>query len=243
MDNGMSRWRQISDTLTAEIESGVFEEDRRLPNSSDLAARFGVNRHTVLRALSRLQSEGIVRMERGRGTYAVVNPLQLRLGPKRWFEQNLINSNRIPTRKILSVTRLPLPETAAQALRTAPGSEAVFVVIRGEADGVPINIVSNYFLLEHFPNIDEVFRSFGFEPTDQLSFSKIFKEYGVADFRRKAVRIRSRPPRPEEARHLEIAPVDHVLETDVTLVDSSDRPLSYANTSYASSRIELVVDL
>ncbi|MDQ0469195.1 phosphonate metabolism transcriptional regulator PhnF [Labrys wisconsinensis] len=243
MESGVSRWRQISETLIKEIERGVFEADRRLPNSNDLAARFGVNRHTVLRALAQLQTEGIVRMERGRGTYAVVNPLQMRLGPRRWFEQNLIHSNRVPTRKVLSVARLPAPEAAAEALDIAPGSETAFVVLRGEADGVPINIVSNYFPLERFPNIDDVFRAFGPEPTSQLSFGKIFRDYGVADFRRKALRIRSRPPRPEEARQLEIAPVDHVLETDVTLVDSSDTPLNYANTAYASSRVELVVDL
>ncbi len=243
MESGVTRWRQISATLSEEIERGVFEQDRRLPTSNALAARFGVNRHTVLRALAELQSQGLIRMERGRGSYAVVNPLQMRLGPKQWFEQNLIHSNRVPTRRILFIARLPAPEAAARALQIAPGSETAFVVIRGEADGVPINVVSNYIPLARFPDIDETFRSYGVEPTDKLSFGKIFKEFGVVDFRREAARIRSRPPRPEEARHLEIAPVDHVLETDVTLVDSAGRPICVANTSYASSRVELVVDL
>lgn len=241
--DGISRWRQIGETLSKEIERGVFEEGGRLPNSSDLATRFGVNRHTVLRALAHLQAEGIVRMERGRGTYAVVNPLQMRLGSQRWFEQNLIHSNRTPSRQVLSIARLPAPELVAEALQIAPGAETAFVVILGGADGIPINIVSNYFPLDRLPGIDGAFRMYGSEPTGELSFGKIFKGFGVAGFRRKSVRIRSRPPRSEEARHLKIAPSDHVLETDVTLVDPADTPVGYANTSYSSSRVELILDL
>ncbi len=98
--DGVSGWRQIG-----EIERHVLPADRKLPPSSDLAKRIGVNRHTVLRALAHLQAERFVRMERGRGTYAggtyaVVNPLQLRLGPQRWFEQTLAQENRAPTRRI-----------------------------------------------------------------------------------------------------------------------------------------------
>jgi GntR family phosphonate transport system transcriptional regulator len=93
------------------------------------------------------------------------------------------------------------------------------------------------------PGIDQAFRKFGDQPTKLISFGKIFKSFGVSDFRRKSVRIRSRSARPDEARDLQMAPSDHVLETDVTLVDPSDTPLCYANTSYTSSRVELVLDL
>ena len=240
---GISLWRQIGQTLSREVERGLIEEGHRLPNSADLAARFGVNRHTVLKALAHLQAEGLVRMERGRGTYAVVNPLQLRLGPRRWFEQNLVHDKRMPSRRVISVARLPAPETVAEALQVAPGAETAFVVLLGIANDVPVNRVSNYFALERLPGIDEVFRKFGDQSTKRISFGKIFKSFGVPDFRRKSVRIRSRSARPDEARDLQMAPSDHVLETDVTLVDPSDTPLCYANTSYTSSRVELVLDL
>jgi GntR family transcriptional regulator, phosphonate transport system regulatory protein len=61
--------------------------------------------------------------------------------------------------------------------------------------------------------------------------------------RRKSVRIRSLPPSADEARHLQIAPTDQVLETDVVLVDSSETPLSYAHTCDPSSRVEFALDL
>lgn len=145
--NGISRWRQIGDTLIGEIERGDLPADRKLPPSTDLAARFGVNRHTVLRALAHLQAEGFVRMERGRGTYAVVNPLQVRLGPQRWFEQNLVQGNRAPTRRVVAVAVLPAPQTVADALQIDVGADVAFVTLLGEGDGVPVNFVCNYFPL------------------------------------------------------------------------------------------------
>ena len=88
-----------------------------------------------------------------------------------------------------------------------------------------------------------MFRSFGDGHTSALSFAKIFASLGVPDYRRKVVRIRSRAPQPKEARYLQIAPNDHLLETEVTLVDPNDTPLSFAYTSYPSSRVEFVLDL
>jgi GntR family phosphonate transport system transcriptional regulator len=241
--DGISRWRQIGEILIGEIERGELPADRKLPPSSDLATRFGVNRHTVLRALAHLQAGGFVRMERGRGTYAVVNPLQLRLGAQRWFEQNLAQGNRAPSRRVMAVAVLPATQVVAEALQVDAGDDVAFVTLLGEGDGVPVNLVSNYFPLERLPGIDGAFRAYGREPTTELSFGKVFKSLGVSDFRRKSVRIRSRRPSADEARHLQIAPTDHVLETDVVLVDPSETPLSYAHTCYPSSRVEFVLDL
>ena len=241
--DGISRWRQIGEILMGEIERGELPADRKLPTSSDLATRFGVNRHTVLRALAHLQAGGLVRMERGRGTYAVVDPLQLRLSAQRWFEQNLAQGNRAPSRRVMAVVLLPATQVVAEALQIDAGDDVAFVTLLGEGDGVPVNFVSNYFPLGRLPGIDGAFRAYGREPTTELSFGKIFKSLGVPDFRRKSVRIRSRRPSADEARHLQIAPTDHVLETDVVLVDSSETPLSYAHTCYPSSRVEFVLDL
>lgn len=243
LEDGISRWRQIARVLIEEITGGGWQAGKRLPASADLASRFGVNRHTVLRALGYLQAEGYVRMERGRGSYAVVNPLQYRLGPQRWFEQNLIHANRVPSRRVVTVAIVPATGVIATALKIEPGADTAFVTLLGEADGIPVNFVANHFVVERLPGIDEAFRKFGSGSTGELSFSGVLKSFGVTDFRRTAVRIRSRPPSVDEARHLQMAPSDHVLETDVTLVDPKDTPLVYANTAYCSSRVEFVLDL
>lgn len=240
---GVSLWRQVGEKLIAEIEQGQLDADERLPSSEVLAQRFGVNRHTVLRAISHLQSEGYVRIKRGRGTYAVVNRLEYRIAPRRWFEENLLQSNKVPTRTIVSVSDIAASDEVAERLKISSGSPVFFLRLLGEADGFPVNFGCHYFPAKRLRGIGEAFRSFGFEPTASLSFTKVFASVGIHDFRRKHVRVRSRLPSDEEAWKLQMATAEQVLETEVTTVDGSDTPVVFAKTCFCSSRVELVMDL
>lgn len=241
--DGVSLWRQIGEALIGEIENGTLEAEKRLPSSEELAVRFGVNRHTVLKAISHLQVEGYVRIKRGRGTYAVVNRMEYRIGPRRWFEENLLETNRVPTRTVISATDISAPKNIAAALGGDEGDPVFFLKLLGEADGFPVNFGYHYFPLSRLPGIGDAFRAYGSEPTAHLSFTKVFRSVGVADFRRKSVRIRSRVPTQEEAWQLRMPQTEHVIETDVTNVDSNDIPVVYANTCFCSSRVELIMDL
>ncbi|MGK3945910.1 GntR family transcriptional regulator, partial [Streptomyces caeruleatus] len=62
---GLSAWRQIADALEAEIVAGSLAPGSQLPTEAELAARFGVNRHTVRRALGALGEQGLVRASQG----------------------------------------------------------------------------------------------------------------------------------------------------------------------------------
>lgn len=241
-DTGLTLWRQIGSTLAAEIEEGSVSPNERLPSSIELANRFGVNRHTVLRAVEYLEDRGLVRVERGRGVFATADPLQYQLGAQRWFEQNLLESNRTPSRTVISVAELAATTFLADHLALEVGSSIIRVVLLGEADGQPINYGYHHFPAARFEHIADVFRGFGDGPTCDLSFSKILKRYGVKEFRRKAIRIRSRLASDDQALHLKLDPGDQVLLTDVTLIDEVARPIVHAFTHFSASRVEFVVN-
>jgi len=240
---GISVWRQIGDALLRDIENGTFRAESRLPPSGELAQRFGVNRHTVLRSISHLQAEGVVRVERGRGTYVVVNRLEYRLGPRRWFEQNLLDSGKAPTRTVLTVTEMEAEAPIATALNLRKGAPVVFVKTMGEADGFPVNFGCHYFPAKRLAGIGEAFRHFGDKPTAKLSFAEIFRSLGVSGYRRRTIRIRSRLPSQEESWRLRLPQSEHVLETEVTSVDADERPVAHALTCFCSSRVELIMDV
>lgn len=69
-------YRQLELKLRAEIESGRFGAEGRLPDERQLAAELGVSRTTVRQALRALEESKIVRRIQGSGTYA--NPSGLR---------------------------------------------------------------------------------------------------------------------------------------------------------------------
>lgn len=241
--DGISRWRSIGDLLINEIETGVFASESRLPRAQALAERFGVNRHTVLRALAHLQALGFVRKERGRGTHVVVNPIEYRIGPRHWFEQNILELSRTPWRRVLSVIEMEATLPIAKALEIAPGDQVVRVELMGEADRTPINFNRHYFPAARLPGIADSFRRVGPQRTTNLSFSAIFRELGITDWRRRSIKIRARGPSPAEIGLLKMANGEYVLETEVISVEASGRPLVFATTSFCASRVELSLDL
>ena len=67
--SGVALWRQVADGIERGIADGRFAAGERLPAEMEIAETYRVNRHTVRRALAALAERGLVRAERGSGTY------------------------------------------------------------------------------------------------------------------------------------------------------------------------------
>lgn len=70
-------WAQLEAELRRRLDAGEFDD--RFPTDAELTDAYGVSRHTVREAIRSLNSSGLLRRERGRGT--VVNRAE--------FEQSL----------------------------------------------------------------------------------------------------------------------------------------------------------
>ena len=64
-----SKYRPIFETLRREIMDGKYRKGRPFPSEVALMRRFGVARHTILRALWELRTEGLVVRRQGKGTF------------------------------------------------------------------------------------------------------------------------------------------------------------------------------
>ncbi|MBT2548239.1 FadR/GntR family transcriptional regulator [Arthrobacter sp. ISL-65] len=60
--------------LRTRIVDGVIQPGEKLPSENTLIGEFGVSRTVVRSALTRLQAEGLVETERGRGSFALTPP-------------------------------------------------------------------------------------------------------------------------------------------------------------------------
>jgi GntR family transcriptional regulator len=65
--NPLPLWAQLLDDLRRRLAAGEFTEG--FPTDAELVAEYGLSRHTVRDAVRRLQQEGVVSRERGRGTF------------------------------------------------------------------------------------------------------------------------------------------------------------------------------
>ncbi|PKP80218.1 MAG: phosphonate metabolism transcriptional regulator PhnF [Alphaproteobacteria bacterium HGW-Alphaproteobacteria-2] len=98
-------WRSIADTLRGELAAGQYRPGDRLPTEAQLAARFGVNRHTVRQALASLAEAGHVHARRGAGVFVTARPTEYPLGRRVRFHQNLAAGGQAAERRMLSLVR------------------------------------------------------------------------------------------------------------------------------------------
>lgn len=71
-ESPMPLWAQLESHLKQRLDAGEFDD--RFPTDSELVQQYGLSRHTVREAIRHLNTSGILRRERGRGT--VVNRAQ-----------------------------------------------------------------------------------------------------------------------------------------------------------------------
>ena len=233
--DGVALWRQIAEALRDDIHHKTFAESGRLPPEKELAFRFGVNRHTVRRAISTLESEGLVRTEHGRGTFILDGFINYQLGKRTRFSENIRQLNMEPSREVLQILTEPAPSNVARALGLKKGSPVVHLETRSRANKLIMSIASHYFSARRFPGLIEDFKK-------EHSITKVLKKLGVNDYLRKQTCITARMPDITEARQLEIPKIQPILVAEAVNVDSSGRPLEFGISRSAANRRQYVIE-
>jgi GntR family transcriptional regulator, phosphonate transport system regulatory protein len=232
---GVALWRQIADTIRLDIIGGKLESGDKLEGELPLAERFGVNRHTVRRAIAVLVEEGVLRAEHGRGTFvADARRLSYPIGRRTRFSDNLAGQTRARTSQLLSSRVERATARLAQALAVKPGTR----VIRNEslsfADGRPLARATGWYPETRFTGIDQAYRETG-------SVTAALQRFGIEDYSRASTRISARHATADEAQLLKLAPGSIVLVSDAVDVDTEGVPIHAMLTRFPADRIELVV--
>jgi GntR family transcriptional regulator len=129
--NPIPKYLQIGAWLKELIQTGRYKEGEKLPSEIKLAAMCGVNRNTLRQAVAELAAEGILRKERGTGTFvASSKPLALKHKLKRIssFGDDLKELGIQEHTRLLYQGVEPAPESVAHAL--VLGEDTQTVVIR-----------------------------------------------------------------------------------------------------------------
>ena len=234
--SGVAVWRQIADTLSTEIRDHLFATTGRLPSETELAARFGVNRHTLRQAVSALQTEGLLRIEHGRGMFVRHDMLNYALARRTRFSENLQRQGLLPGKQLLTARRLPAPERVARELKLAPGEHVLMVETLNEANEQPIDLATAYYPAPRFDGLLEMLH-------EVVSSSEILRRFGVEDYVRAESRITTRMPSEETARMFRQPVTRPVLCVECVDVDMAGRPIKYGETVFCGDRVQLVVTM
>ncbi|MBU1247342.1 MAG: phosphonate metabolism transcriptional regulator PhnF [Proteobacteria bacterium] len=233
-DRRLPLWRQIAEVVEREIRRESFDPGDRLPSEGELASWFGVNRHTVRRALLELKQRKVVNVEQGRGTFVHEGVVDYPVSRRTRFSENLTRQNRAPLGMLLSGVVLEPDQEVSEALQMHRSRQVICLEILREGDGRPLSLSTHYFPMPRFAGIAETFRRTG-SVTACLAF------HGVPDFFRDETRVVARAPTREEARLLLLSRNRPILETRSINVDDHGVPVDFGVACYAGDRVQLVV--
>ncbi|HJS87691.1 MAG TPA: phosphonate metabolism transcriptional regulator PhnF [Acetobacteraceae bacterium] len=228
---GLALWRQIASRLRAEI-GGAFPPGARLPSEAVLARQFGVNRHTLRRALDELSRGGLVRVEHGRGAFVPEDVMEYAVEPRTRFSEWVRRHNKEPSGQVLRLVEEPAGAAAA-ALGIGEGTDIVVLERLGLADGCPVSLGTH-----HFPprlrGLREALREGG--------ITAALRAVGVDDYRRQVTRVTARMPTAAEADLLRTPRSRPLLVTENVNVDRHGTVVEFGVTRYPTPRVQIVFE-
>src|SRR6202790_702869 len=120
--SGVALWRQVADGIERGIADGSFAAGERLPGEMEIAETYRVNRHTVRRALATLAERGLVRAERGSGTYVEAPRLAYPLRSRTRFSEIVGAGGREPDGRLIRASEALASRELARLLGLTTGA-------------------------------------------------------------------------------------------------------------------------
>ena len=230
MTDDTSLWRQIARTLRAEVAAAAPGD--RLPTEAQLSARFGVNRHTVRRALADLAAEGLVHARRGYGVQVTARPAEYPIGRRTRFQAAMSATGRVPGRQVLSVQIAPGSAEECAMLSLPEGAP----VIRSEGLSLADGVVIGHFR-SAFPPVPGLEAALA----RNEGVTRALAACGIADYTRAWTRLTAVQADALLAGHLHLARGAPVLRAVSLNIDGAGRPVEYGITHFAGERVTLSV--
>lgn len=227
-------WKSISLSLTDDIAQGRYAPGAKLPSEAQLAARFGVNRHTVRRALADMSDAGLVHSRRGAGVFVAAKPTDYPIGKRVRFHQNISRGGQTPAKQILTVETRAATKGEAAALRISSGDMVHVYDGLSLADGQPFALFQSIFCARRFPDLIQTLE-------ETQSVTAALKKCGIADYTRQETRITAMLATATQALHLRVPEGAPLLRTTAINVDAEGTPTEYGRTWFAGDRVALTV--
>lgn len=226
---------QIANELRQNIAESVYRLGDQMPTEAELSLRFGVNRHTIRRAVEVLRTEGVVRIDRGRGMFVAAAPISYPIGKRVRYNEALKAQGLKVSHTLLSLMEILASQSIAKCLETEVGRSVVVLERLSCADDHPISIASSYFVSDRFPRLAEHYPHYH-------SISKLLQQEYGCDHIRRSTRISARTVQAKDARLLELPLNAPILLTESINVDQRGHVIEYGLTRFRGDRMELVFE-
>jgi len=229
-DTGIALYAQIAEVLEREyVRQGAAGD--RLPAEGELAARFGVNRHTLRRAVDELISAGLLERQHGVGIFITDQLLDYRVGSGTRFTQTLADIGISTDTKVIRKMIAPASAGVARHLALASDEPVLWIETLRIADGFPFCVISHFLPVAPYSAMLEEYQ-------DGSLHELLAKNCGA--LRRTESLFTAVLPQGDDAKLLGTTQNRPVLRVkSLNVLDQDGTPVEYAITRFRADRIQL----
>lgn len=233
-ESGEALYAQIARRLEQEV-ARFYAPGDGLPSESALAVRFGVNRHTLRRAIDELVDAGLLERRHGRGVFVLDMQLDYHIGSGTRFTETLAALGLQAENRIVRKQTLPAIERVAQRLAIAAGEPVHWIETLRTSDARPVCVISHFISAQRFPLLDKQYQG--------GSLHGFLSSIHGCQLRRMESLVTAVLPQGDDARLLGMPQNRPVLRVKSVNVDNRDGlPVEYAITRFRADRIQLRIN-
>jgi GntR family transcriptional regulator len=150
-------YAQVKDALQEMIKDGGLGPGAQLPGEPELCRLFDVSRTVIRQALRDLELQGLIRREKGVGTFVAEPKLREALFQElTGFYEDMAGKGRPPVSQVLTQEIIPATRLLAGTLRLRPGAPVVHIDRLRFVDGEPLVLVATYLPAARCPGLESV---------------------------------------------------------------------------------------
>ncbi|MBE9049751.1 phosphonate metabolism transcriptional regulator PhnF [Nostocales cyanobacterium LEGE 11386] len=233
----MPIYAKIAAQLRQNIHQGVYQVGDQLPTEAKLAEQFAVNRHTLRQAIALLKNEGLLRVDRGRGTFVAAKTIRYPIGKRVRYNQTLKVQGWQAKFQIIRTLEVPADITVAKGMEINLGEPVALIERLSFADEEPISMSTGYFPLNRFPDFLELKN---IKILQELqSISQYLQQVYACDHIRRSTCVSARAVQPRDAQWLQLPLNQPILLAESVNVDQKGNVIEYGVTRFRGDRMEL----
>lgn len=226
-------YQQIAFDISARIRQGEWSIGSKIPSETELTQAYEVSRVTIHQALAKLQQDGLIDKQRGRGTYVKRMPgtmIQELFLPQNSFKpKSDVESTNIRIKEIHNV-----PENIAKQLNLSENSSAFYLERTFVRDGRVAAINTAWFPATMTPSMADL-------PLKDNSVTKTLQERYAITFGSVHNYIEAIVMNIGVAQQLEAAPQSPALKITSLYTNDQGIPFEYSVTTWNGQDTEFHV--
>lgn len=229
-------YQQVIDIIKNEINSGAYKAGARIPNEFELAESYKVGRVTVRRAIEELVQQGYLTKRQGKGTFVNAPKLKRKIrqkGDVQSFTEGCAANDMVAGARLVSRTVVAATREDAAFFGVEPGAELIVVERVRTADGVPVMLENNAFVLADHPYLQTLADK---DLADNSIFALVAEHSGRAPLKSDPCTVEIALADAQAAPLLEVPVGEPLFYMEAYFTDADERPLLLGRQKIVGSR-------